>query len=83
MIQTAKKAACEISAMASAIDTGRGHARNTLRPVSSPPDAFRTGMASAAPAANAANEMTTVTGFGPAGGRVPATPNPRNTRFPV
>jgi hypothetical protein len=33
--------------------------------------------------ANAAKEMSTVTGFGPAGGRVPARPSPRNTMLPV
>ena len=38
---------------------------------------------SAAPTANAAREMMTVTAFGPAGWWVPATPIPSNTRFPV
>src|SRR5580698_1246706 len=66
-----------MSAMPSAIDTGRGHTWKA------PLDAFRIGTASVTPAANAAREITTVTAFGPAGAWVPATPNPRNTRFPV
>jgi hypothetical protein len=71
--------------MASAIVTRRGHAWKTLlSSVSlSPSNAFRIGVASAAPAANAAREMTTVTEFGPAGWRVPAAPIPSSARFPV
>jgi hypothetical protein len=55
--------------MASVIDTRRGHAwKMFLSSVSlSPSNAFRIGVASAAPTANAARAMTTVTGFGPAG----------------
>jgi hypothetical protein len=71
--------------MVSAIDTRRGHALKTLLSAVSlsPSNAFRIGIASAAPTANAARAMTTVTAFGPAGWRVPATPIPSSTRLPV
>jgi hypothetical protein len=66
-IQTAKKATCKISAMARVISTCRGHAWTMLTSLSSvclpPSTAFRIGTASATPAANAAREIMTVTGF--------------------